>query len=502
MPTWNHTRRRLLLPLSIGLATLAACENASAPDSARRPNADHVVLTTAAQSVPNPIVTGPISANALPGAPSHDYPFFSTNLDLRSRGYIEEEFFFEGTANVYNIVPTVSKKNTAEIIATDQPYKTRMIVRRPASAGAFNGTVMMEWQNVTAGYEPDALWLQSHDYLIRRGYAWIGVSAQRRGLASLGAWSPLRYGTLTIPNTNAFVNDADGLSWDIFSQAAQAVRHPAGVAPMGDLSVRRVFAVGWSQSANRLSSYFNSIHPLARVFDAFGLIGNDGQLLPLRTDADVLDVKVFKVQPETNVAGNGNAPSQALIRGQEPNTDYFRRWEVAGAAQLDYHAIQEIAPLEARDLSPSGPYTCDLPPMSRIPFYFVVNAAYDHMLDWVRRNVAPPSGPDIEVASLGQQSILARDGFGNALGGIRLSQHAVPTATNTGLNTPVASTCRYLGSYVPFDQATLDALYPNHGAYLSLVIATTHDNQKLGFIVGPDAAATIRDAAKSAIGRK
>jgi hypothetical protein len=52
----------------------------------------------AAGSVPNPNVIGPIPANAQPGDPSHDYPFFSTAVDLASHGYIEEEFFFEGAS--------------------------------------------------------------------------------------------------------------------------------------------------------------------------------------------------------------------------------------------------------------------------------------------------------------------------------------------------------------------------------------------------------------------
>jgi hypothetical protein len=272
---------------------------------------------------------------------------------------------------------------------------------------------------------------------------------------------------------------------------------------MGGLNVDRIFAAGWSQSAVRLASYHNSIHPLAGVFDAFILVGFDGKvLMPLRAD---LAVKVFKLLSETNVAGNSIAISQALLRDQEPNTDHFRRWEVAGAAHLGYHEFEEALPLQTRDGLPAVPLACDAPPLSRIPIHFVLNAVYDHTVDWVKHDVAPPVGDDIEVASMGVQvSVIARDSFGNALGGIRLSQHAVPTATNTGLNTPVAATgyCRYVGSYVPFDGETLDALYPTHQAYLGLVIAATHKTQKRGFIDGADAAATLREAAKSDIGRR
>ncbi len=458
-----------------------------------------------AQSVPNPTVTGPIPATVAPGDVSHNYPFFSANVDLASRGYIEEEFFIQGTANTYNVIPLVPKLDTAAIIGSGNPFKTRMIVRRPLSAESFNGTIVMEWQNVTAGFEPDSLWIASHDHLMRRGYAWVGVTAQRAGVQWLKLWSPARYGTLNIPNVANLTNgyDKDGLSWDIFSQAAQAVRYPQGADPMGGLPVERVFAVGWSQSANRLSLYHNSIQPLANVVHAFGLIANDGPaVLGLRTD---LGAKVFKVLPETDIVGKEGDVSQALL--EEPNTDHFCRWEVAGAAHMGAHEFDEGAKLVARDVSPAAaaPGTCDLPAMSRIPWHFVTNAAYDHMIRWLKHNVAPPAAPRIEIIGwAGQNAILARDQYGNALGGIRLSQHAVPTATNTGENssTPATIFCRNVGSYVPFDQATLDALYPDHQTYLDQVIAATHETQKNGFIVGADAAATIREAARSDIGRK
>lgn len=112
----------------------------------------------------------------------------------------------------------------------------------------------MEWQNVTAGFDFDAGWDLSHDNIIRRGYAWVGVSAQRVGVhqpvTGLKAWSPNRYGALDVTQGGAILDDA--LSYDIFSQAAQAVRSPMGVDPMGGLHVEQVFASGGSQSAARL----------------------------------------------------------------------------------------------------------------------------------------------------------------------------------------------------------------------------------------------------------
>jgi hypothetical protein len=95
--------------------------------------------------------------------------------------------------------------------------------------------------------------------------------------------------------------------------------------------------------------------------------------------------------------------------------------------------------------------------------------------------------------------VVARDSTGNALGGIRLAEHAVPTATNTGVNGPATTFCRTFGSHEPFDLATLGALYPNHGTYVGRVARVAHGNVRDGFIVVEDAAATVTAAARSGI---
>jgi len=444
-------------------------------------------------AVPNPIVTGPIPALATPGDPSHNYPFFSTSVDLAKFGYVEEEFFFEGTANRYNLPPL----GTGSILDTGHPYRTRMIVRRPASPSSFNGTVLLEWQNVAVGYDFDAGWNGGSDHIMRRGYAWIGVSAQRVGVQApvtgLKFWSPSRYGTLDVTQGGTILDDA--LSYDIFSQAAQAVRSPAGIYPMGALHVERVLAVGGSLSASFLVRYYNSIQPLAGVIDGFDITRGGGLL---RTD---LDVNAFKVLSETDVAIGGNQVPFPL----QPDSDHFRRWEVAGSAHLDYYVHQAVLPQQIRD---GVPYTsdppnppCTLPAFSRIPLQFVGAAVLDHLDRWVKYNIPPPTAPDI-TRDAGSPTLVARDSYGNVLGGIRLSQHAVATAVNTGVNGPPANAfCRLFGSYQPFDEATLDALYRNHGAYVSRVSNVTLENLSRGFLVQEDAAATLQEAAQSRFGK-
>jgi hypothetical protein len=444
----------------------------------------------AASNVPNPTVIGPIPASVAPGDPSHDYPFFSTSADLASQGYVEEEYFFEGTANRYAISPLA----TAVVLDGGHPYRTRMIVRRPTSADRFNGTVLMEWQNNALNYDIDGLWTFGHAHILRRGYAWVGVSAFRAGVhapaVGLKAWSPSRYRTLDVTGGGAIADDA--LSFDIFSHAGQSVKYPVGTDPMGGLPVERVFAFGASQAASKgLVPYHNAIHPLAGVFDGFlPVIG--GVNAALRTD---LDVNVLKVWTESEAANS-------TFDGRQPDSDRLRRWEVAGAAHFGWQFVQAVRPLQQRDLNVSPVFSCDLPPFSRVPFTHVVNAALDAMVAWVASGTQPPHAPEVEIVAFGSPNVIARDNFGNALGGIRLPEHAVATATNTGLNGPATNFCRTFGSHEPFDQATLDALYRNHGTYVSQVAQTAEQNLQDGFLVREDAMATIQEASQSVVGKQ
>jgi hypothetical protein len=155
-------------------------------------------------SVPNPTLSGPVPVTAIPGSPSHNYTFFSSNHDLPTHGYVEEEYFFSGTANRYNTPPLT----TGTIIDSGHPYMTRLVVRRPANLSDFNGTVLVEWINVTNGFDAENTWFFSWEHILRAGYVWVGVSAQRVGVNALKAWSPSRYGTLDVTQGGTINDDS------------------------------------------------------------------------------------------------------------------------------------------------------------------------------------------------------------------------------------------------------------------------------------------------------
>jgi len=447
-------------------------------------------LGAAAQTTPNPTVTGPIASTAVPGDASHDYIFFSADHGLAANGYVEEEYFISGTANQYSF-PTAGADATVR--TTGNPYTTRIVVRRPADRANFNGTVLVEWYNVTNGFDAENVWFFGWEHILRAGYAWVGVSAQQVGVNALKRWNTTRYASLNV------LSD-DSLAYDIFSQAGQAVRHPVGIDVLGGLHPRTFIGTGESQSAQRLSVYINSIMPLSTpVYDGVLLESTFGQ--SIRTDPRV---PVFKVLYEWDTQ-----TGEAAIRA--PDTKMFHRWEVAGTAHVDHHLRLSREPLELRDNAAvsseanAAPH-CTVPNIgSRDPNHYVFDAAIEAMVKWVQRRKAPPTSPLFQIASFGpgNAATIARDQYGNAIGGIRLSQLEVPIASNVGQNTPLdssGSACPRWGYHLPFDVATLNGLYPSHHRYVDAVARVTFDNVRKGFLLPPDALRTIEDAISSNVG--
>src|SRR5580658_8823755 len=103
-------------------------------------------LPAVAASVPVPQVSSPVAAPDVPGTPSHNYIFFASNHDLAAHGYVEEEYFIKGMTSTYN---APDDQKTGTVNDTGHPYVTRVVVRRPADPRKFNGTVLVEWYNVT-----------------------------------------------------------------------------------------------------------------------------------------------------------------------------------------------------------------------------------------------------------------------------------------------------------------------------------------------------------------
>ena len=469
------------------------------------------------------------------------------NHQAPAPGYVEEEFFVEGNAHYYTADPSTlggDGKWTTTPSEVTAPYKVRILVRRPAHARRFNGTVLLEWLNVSAGTEGAPDWTLTSEEIWRTGGAWVGAGVQWVGVENpnppifvgappaLKQFNPARYGTLQHPG--------DAYSYDIFSQVAQALRTPNGPDPLGDLRLRTIIGDGESQSAGRLATYINGVHPHARVYDGFlvhsrgaaatalsqtlnagpgsGTAVNAPPQVPgpnPMTIRDDLDEPVLSFQAETDVGVLGG------WRARRDDDARFRLWEVAGTAHGDAYMLGSPDP-RALITGPAplpdfcGPVGTTVP-INAGPQTFGMRAALRHLRAWIENGTAPPSGARIAVDANG---VIRRDpATGLALGGIRYADVDVPTRTLTGERGPGGSPfCGLMGRTDPWNgdsdawdgtaadpsptpEPDLAVLYPSHGVYVCKVVRATNGSIRAGFLLRDDRRSFVDVAAQSDIGR-
>lgn len=442
-----------------------------------------VAAATSHERVPLPTVRGPIAGQ----------PFGAAPVPLP--GYTEQEFFVSGTATGYQQVGTWGADGRWSVAPAEQaPYTTRVLVRRP-TPDRFNGTVIVEWLNVSAGVDLDPDFLYGSAELLRAGYAWVGVSAQAVGVNALRAINPARYGALSHPG--------DTFSYSIYSQATRAAID-GGV--LGGLRPRTVIAAGESQSAFRMVTYANAIQPIDGLFDGFLIHSRSASSAPIsqapqatqpsppivddRTD---LREPVLTVETETDLS----APNLAYAKLTQPDSRDVRLWEIAGTSHVDAAELTLFGQEIAMGLhGPPPPVaTCGQAPNSDQE-NAVMDAAFAQLDRWVRFGVPPRHANRIAMAD----GSITRDADGNAEGGIRTPEQQVPTGVHNGNgNTGPAFPCALYGTTTPFSAAELTSRYPTHKDYVARVAEAAVADTLAGFLLPADAHQIVSTAAGAPI---
>ena len=421
-------------------------------------------------------------------------PLSALPLDLARYGYVEQEYFASGRASPFKTGSMPSNGRWSITPTTSATYRTRILVRRPANPARFNGTVVVEWMNVSGGESaPD--WDYLNPMLMRDGYAYVAVSAQSLGVdggkAILGqvagnagglvAAEPARYGSLHHPG--------DQYALDIFAQIGMALREPKEVA-LGGLRPKHIVATGESQSAFYLTTFADAIQPRTNTFDGIFIHSRGGtgasldgstitteqgpKNLWIRTD---LKVPVFMFETQTDLIELGYAPAQ------QPNTDKIRTWEVAGTSHADAYLVGSA-------LSVLGCTT----PVNDGPQHNVVQAAFAAFNKWVVDGKPPPSPARFKLASRNPPT-LALDSHGNVVGGVRTPAVEVPISTLSGAApSGTSEICSLFGSSTPFDEATLSHLYGTNKTYLAEYRASLDKAIAEGFLLGADRASLLAQA--------
>jgi hypothetical protein len=428
-------------------------------------------------------VTGPVTGGR------HGWPFGAYSGDIGQRGYVEEEYFVSGEAQRYQPVGSLSAdgKWTFRPAGT-APFKTRIVVRRPKDRAKFNGTVLVEWTNVSAGYEI----ANADSPSVYEGMAHVAISAQQVGLhgfpggkaQGLRQWDAERYGSLSHPG--------DSCSYDIYRQIARLLTpegRKAKVDPLRGLPVKKLIAVGASQSGLCLTGYFNAIQPMDAVFDAFmilitpgGASGYDDRIFnppdPQMSARFRTPVLLRDDLPAKLMVVNSEAEALAFFRARQPDTSKFRYWEVAGASHAPTGILRMFDEKNARDGLPTltNPRHHSSDVMWR-PSY---DAALVHVQRWLHGGSPPPSQPPINVVAC-ETPYIERDVYGNAKGGVRLPELVVPIARYQGLDERQGGG-GLSGLTEPFGFDILSKLYPTRAAYVDQIKVAARAAEAAGVI--------------------
>ena len=349
-------------------------------------------------------------------------------------GYATDEYFVYGTAN-------------------GQPYRTRILVRRPVPAERFSGIVVSESMHsngFAVTFEP------ARKYFFLRGHVHVEIAAQTSNVTTLKGFNPVRYASVSIPS--------GAQTSEIIAQVGALIKSNLSKGPLAPLSARRLFMEGTSQASGVLRTYQQQKHVQSRMPDGSAIM--DGYLATSTLgSAPMMVVDVPTVHMPTMTEVNSGAPSGALFRrpdSDEPGNRY-RLYEVAGMAHAN-----------SRETPTYVPNPCTLP-VSDFIWGGMAAMGLDHLIAWADRGVVPPHAAPLEFDSdtTNDGSRLRLDANGNVKGGVRNTYVDVPVAAygvpNAGATPAANFNCSIAGWRVPYDEQRMNDLYKNKGSYISAV---------------------------------
>ena len=472
---------RVLLLISVGV-TLVTCDDNNDNNSAN----NYLPITTPTVELPPEV--GSIS-------------FLGTFFDLGELGYTQSEYFLSGMATAFSNLTELGEDGQWEVEpGSIADYRTRVVINRPIDDADFSGTVIVEWLNVTSGFEIPPSWMAGHTEMLRAGHVWIGVSAQYIGIeGSENGLLPLYLKAVDPERYDSLLHPGDSYSYDMYSQVVQAIREPQDIDILGGLQPLQLLAFGESQSAGRLVTYINAVHPLYNPYDGYMVHSRGGSSAPL-TQTPLVEIPtpaVVRVREDLNVPVLTYETETDLfilgfITSRQQDSDLFRLWEVAGTAHADYYTTTagrldtgtgaQFA-VVVEETSVQGVLECPKP-LNSGPQAWTFNAAVNALDNWVASGVLPPQADRMKVTD--DMSGFVYDDNGNVRGGIRTPYVDAPPAILSGEGQTGGGFCFLFGTTHLFDAATMAALYIDKAGYIQAVSDATNEAIDKGFLLSPD----------------
>jgi len=324
--------------------------------------------------------------------------FFETLMELKPTddlahfNYITREYFVSGTAN-------------------GQPYKTRIVIRKPADNSKFSGLVLAESMHPSGN---PWMFHFTHVYSMSSGH--IGVEILTSATQGFSEFNPERYKDLQISN---------GQANEVIAQVGALLKSKQSDNPLAGLAVRKMILAGSSASAAVVINYMPAhmswrLGDMKPIYDGF---------LPTSNASNIPSVDVPTIQvPTMREVFQGTGPTRA---DSDAPGSQIRIYEFAGMAHID-----------SRDAAAYYPDPCKKP-ISRFPLAVYMSVALNHLFTWADKGTMPPHADRyyVDYNTDNDGSMLALDEFGNVKGGIRNPYVDVPVKSyhvpNSGAEPPI-----------------------------------------------------------------
>jgi hypothetical protein len=350
------------------------------------------VLPTTPTAVALPAVTGPITG---PGAMYESVQSLAEGHGLEKYKYEAKEYFISGTAQ-------------------GQPYKTRIVVRKPASNGKFSGLVLLEAMHPSGSAH---MFEFTSMYSMNAGHASVEIQPNGGLEQNIRPSNPERYKDFAA---------AGNQTNEIIAQVGALVKSKDKSSPFAGQTVRKIILAGTSATAGTLIAYLPAhmiyrTPDMQRIYDGF---------MPTSTAnvANKVDVPIIHVPTMHEVQG-----AQISTRADSDAAgDQYRMYAFPGMGHVDSRDNVRLLP---------NPCTNEL---DTFPAQAYMSVALQYLYQWVDKGTVPPKAERV----VKDNNAVGLDERGNWKGGIRTPYTDVPfakyAAPNRGANPLPAKTSEYV----------------------------------------------------------
>ena len=412
-----------------------------------------------------PEVEGPIPATAA------SRPFVAVFQPELPSGWVDEEFLVSCSS-------------------PDLTYTTAVFVRRPENVRDASGVVAVDPVHSLGLWGMQAL---VGPYFLSHDVVQVGVVTSNDAAENvLKAPNPTRYSPLDVPATPDAANE--------ILAGVGALLHERSGPLLGGARVKSVILGGWSQTAGVTRTFISSPQAKATVggqpvFDGFfpaqAAVGSSGRSQVQRVSD--IGLPILELQGERELLVTISVYGDLGYR--RPDSRTYRLYEVPGMSHVNAEPESPVSGF-------AGSVTCERPPDAQ-PSAFrqtdIWQMAFENLVRWVSKDVAPPKAPRIKLEADGKT--VTRDADGNALGGLRSVFVDAPTAgimpTSLAPGGVVMNPCAYVGYQLDLDEARLQELYHDHAGYVRAVVKSTKKLVREGFLLPEDARELVTAARES-----